>query len=319
MNKNDLDNKKNIPKELNKLNKYNLKKNKSLEVHDDYINSMSLFPSGNLVSVSSDKSIKIYDKNLNIIQQIKNAHDDWINYVDVKNDNNLVTCSSDKTIKTWIKKEKKFKINKVINNPHNNTIWKVIYFLNDNLISCSSDNTIKIWELNNNKYQNITILTHSDKIFSMLLLGDKNILISSGWNENKFWNLNNFELIIVLEEIECGWLNSLSRIDEDKIIIIDNYPDTSFRVISILEKKIIKEINNQFSCRGISVIKEKGIFLVGGESKDIKIYRLDNYEYILTIYNTYDDFIRGFIQLKNGTIGSYGDDKILNIWSFEFI
>ena len=75
----------------------------------------------------------------------------------------------------------------------------------------------------------------------MLLLGDKNILISSGWNETKFWNLNNFELIIVLEEIECGWLNSLSRIDEDKIIIIDNYPDTSFRVISIFEKKLLKK------------------------------------------------------------------------------
>ena len=51
---------------------------------------------------------------------------------------------------------------------------KVIYCLNGNLISCSWDNKIKIWkENNNNNYDNIKILTHSDNINSILLLEDK--------------------------------------------------------------------------------------------------------------------------------------------------
>ena len=58
---------------------------------------------------------------------------------------------------------------------------KVIYFLNGNLISCSWDKTIKIWKENNN-YENIQTLEHSDRIGTLLLLEDKNILISSGWD-----------------------------------------------------------------------------------------------------------------------------------------
>ena len=43
------------------------------------------------------------------------------------------------------------------------------------------------------------------------------------------------------------------------------------KIISIKEKKIIKKINNEFICWGICIIEDKGIFLIGGESKEIKI------------------------------------------------
>ena len=87
-------------------------------------------------------------------------------------------------------------------------------------------------------------------------------------------------------------------------------------MISILEKRIIKEINNPFLCWSISLINDKGIFLVGGKSKDIIIYRNDNYESIQTIQNAHDDNIRGFIELKDGSIASYSDDKKIKIWNF---
>ena len=82
------------------------------------INSLSSFPSGNIISVSGDKSIIIYDIHLNILQNIQNAHDKAITYVEVKDENNFITCSYDKSIKLWINKENKFEINKIINNAH---------------------------------------------------------------------------------------------------------------------------------------------------------------------------------------------------------
>jgi hypothetical protein len=39
----------------------------SKKVHNNYIMSMAVFPSGNIFSVSEDKSIKIYDNRLNIL------------------------------------------------------------------------------------------------------------------------------------------------------------------------------------------------------------------------------------------------------------
>ena len=86
----------------------NLKNIKTIKAHSNSISSISVFPLGNLVSVSKDKSINIYDNNFNIIQTIINAHDSKITYVDVKDENNFVTCSNDKKIKIWIKKGKKF-------------------------------------------------------------------------------------------------------------------------------------------------------------------------------------------------------------------
>ena len=82
------------------------------------------------------------------------------------------------------------------------------------------------------------------------------------------------------------------------------------------KKEIIKTIDNAFHCWAISLIEDKGIFLVGGKSNDIRIYRNDNYECIQEIKNAHNKDINGFIELKDGSIASFSDDKIIKIWSF---
>jgi len=141
-----------------------------------------------------------------------------------------------------------------------------LYCSNGNLISCSSDGNIKIWKKNNNNnYENIKILTHSDYVYSILFFEDKNILISSGKDGTKFWNLNkneinynNINCIKDFKEVYCYSNNGLCKLDEDRIIIGG---DKSLKIISILNKIIIKEINIPFKCLGIILIEDKGIFL----------------------------------------------------------
>ena len=309
-------------KDENKIKLINLKNINSIQPHNDDIYSISTFPSGNIISVSKDNSIKIYDIHLNILQNIINAHDDAIGYIEVKDENNFMTCSSDKSIKLWIKKGNKFTINKILNDCHEQLIVKVIY-LDNNIISCSWDNTIKIWKEDNNIYNNIIILSFFNKICSILYLNDKNILISSGYDGTKFWNLNkkeinynNIYLIKHFEETCCGWYNSICRIDEDRIIIQGNNQN-SLKVISISNKVIIKDINNPFQCNGITLIEDKGIFLVGGLSRDIRIYQNDNYECVQVIKNAHDDDIFGFVELKDKSIVSYSRDKKIKLWRFE--
>ncbi len=104
---------------------YNFNIIMSKKEHNNYIMSMRVFPSGNIISVSKDKSIHIYDNNLNILQDIQNAHEDLICYIDIKDENNFVTCSNDKNIKTCIKKEDKFEINQLIKNAHK--VKKIVF------------------------------------------------------------------------------------------------------------------------------------------------------------------------------------------------
>ena len=132
----------------------------SIQPHYSWINAISCFPSGNIISVSKDRSINIYEINLNFILKIVNAHDDSIIYVETKGENNFITCSKDKTIKLWIKNNNKFKINKIIKNAHKDQINKVIYCSNGNLISYSDDKTIKIWKENLKHYLILIIYVH---------------------------------------------------------------------------------------------------------------------------------------------------------------
>ena len=99
---------------------------KSISNHDS-INSIGIFPSGNFITVSNDKSIIIYDNNLLEIQTILNAHLNSIIYVSIKDDNNFITCSKDISIKIWIKTNNKFQIGQILNNIHSKWINQVIY------------------------------------------------------------------------------------------------------------------------------------------------------------------------------------------------
>ena len=293
--------------------KYNIKLIKTIKAHNNWINSIKLFPSGNIISVSNDKSIKIYDFNLKLLQSIKNAHDDYITSLDIKDENNFVTCSWDHNIKTWIKTKNNFKLNQILKNTHSDWINQVQYFLNDNLISCSNDCTIKIWEENNKKYQIQTILNVSDWVGSILILEDKNILITSGYDGTKFWNINNFELIINFSNINCGYKNALKRIDENKIILGGKF----LTIFSIDEKKNILKIKLPFTCIGMEIIKNKNLILIGGGSEDILIYEMENYEYIQIIKKAHDDNIDGFIQKNNNRIISYSNDGKIKLWKFD--
>ena len=304
-----------LKNKINQVKKCELKRIKSLVTHYNIINLVSVFPLGNIISVSDDKSIKIWDINFNLLQNIKNAHNKGINYVDIKDENNFVTCSEDKNIKTWIKKENKFELNQIIKDEHKNAINKVIYTFNGNIISCSDNNNIKIWDLSTPKYKLIMEKTiHSESIKSILLLEDKEILISGGNDGTKFWNLNNLNYLFGFNNVCCGIWNAIERIDENRIIIGGvKY----LNVISLKKKEIINTIDNECNCNGIKVIKNKGIFLISEFSYDIKIYKSDNYKCIKIIKNAHENNIIGFFILNNNLIGSYSYDRSIKMWEIS--
>ena len=107
----------------------------------------------------------------------------------------------------------------------------------------------------------------------------------------------------------------LCRLNDDIIIVRGKY-GTSLKLISIFKKEIIKTIHNPFLCYGINLIEDEGIFLVGGYSNDIRIYRNDNYECIQEIKDAHNYSIYGFIELKDGSIASFSFDQTIKIWSF---
>ena len=278
----------------------------SIKSNFETIYCISIFPSGNIISIS-DSSIKIYSPSFNIIQIIPNAFVKG-RYVCIIDENNFVTCSS-KNIEIWIKKENKFSLKNIIKNAHNIMISKIIYCLNGNIISCSYDKTIKIWEeVLNNKYQSITTLTHLNSVSSIILLEDKNYLVSSGEDGNYLWNLNNFEKKFQFFGTLGQYSNQLQRFDKNRFITagINN-------IFIIVNINYVVYFENIYEFSSSYVIEDKGIFLISSNNM-IKVYNINDYTCIQDIKYAHNGKIYGFVQLRNGIIASYGEDNVINIW-----
>ena len=320
-NKNEIDIIKKKIKNKNQLTETNLQNITIIKAHNDYITSILNFPNGNFISISWDKSIKIFDKLYRTIQHIKNAHNTWVRSVAIENDTFFITCSLDRSIKSWIKIGNLFQNHQIIVNAHNSDINKIILSSKGHLLSCSDDGNLKIWEKkNNNQFEFITFLEHSTNIYSMMLLEDKNRLISTGHYETKIWNfdINDLNKIKFIKKITGTYFlcrNALNRMDEDKVIV-GGKDKSSLKIISISEGEIIHTILIPFQCLGIRTIYDKGVFLVGGYGKDLLIFRCDNYKMIQKVENAHKQYIEGITELSNGFIATHGWDNNIKIWQF---
>ena len=63
--------------------------------------------------------------------------------------------------------------------------------------------------------------------------------------------------------------------------------------------------------------KKQRIFLICGYSRDIKIYRNDNFNCVSNLQCAHNAYINGFNILNDGSILSYSFDKTIKIWKLQ--
>ena len=290
----------------------------TIKFHNKSVRCVSTFPSGNIISISDDCSIIIYNYiHFNIIQKIIMAHFKGIIQVEIIDENLFITCSFDKNIKFWKKIDNKFSIYKKIENAHCHLVSTIIYCSNGNLISGGGDQVIKIWKKNKeNSYEIIHSIIESYSISDIYFLEDKNLLIYSRGFKAIFRDISDFNQIKLLKYFNNITTNNFCRINNDRIIL-ENISRKEIFIISIKELNIIKQIQINFIPVGITFIKNKEIILIGEfASNDIKIYDINNFECVQIINKAHNSIIGGFIELKNGMIASFSCDSKVKIWSF---
>ncbi len=303
--KNDIFNDQKI--QLVKVN-FKLKK----ELKDSNLNLISLFPTKNYAITNRNGDILIFDDNNNkTLQEIK-AHDKVISCLSIKDDNTFVSCS-EKSIKFWTKSNNSFINSNSIFAAHNELIYNVIFYMDNKIISCSNDTNIKIWEFNSNPQTYSLIKTFKNKkgVTSILLLEDLDILVSCGYDGTKFWDLKKDKVIGEFYEVICFGVHSIERINYDNIVVVG----ININIINIFNKVIIKEIKCEFLSYSILSLKNKGIFLVGGNSNHFNVYRSDNYEKIEKVH-FFNQYLIGFSNMRNNIITSFHDNDTINYWEF---
>ena len=289
---------------------------KTLSIHKGQISKIAFFPSGNFISVSSDKSIIIWDKNLNDFDIIKNAHNSYITDIYIENENNFITCSADLSIKFWEKKNNKFFNKNKIENVSEYTLIKIT-LLNSNLLITCGDDKLKLWNKNkiNEKYYLMTIISNLTFLNSFIIFLDKDLLIIINEEGTIFYKYSTLTFIKIINNASCGGKNSIKRIDNDRFIV-GGREDKIMKIISINKMKIIKELKNDFFIMGICVINNLNLIITGGYIGNINVFSSVNYKTILYIYKAHLQTITGF-KYFNKQLFSYSWDKTIKIWDIN--
>ena len=283
--------------------------------------SISLFPSGNIITISSnelDFNMKIWDINLNNIETINDSIKN--NFIKIKDENNFISFSYEYLIlKYWTKKNNKFEIQYIIQDPHKEFINKMIYYKNY-LITCSKDSKIKIWELNN-KFILKETLSQSKSVNSILFIEEKNLLISSGDDGTYFWDTNftnKTKKNSLRKKVKCLNKYTLKRYDKNNIIICDD--ENNVFIISLQNKNIIKkfDLKIQRNIKLIKIIQEKEIILILDSLQYIRVFNAQNFSLINTIKYGHLNSITGIKIKKNNTFISYSLDGYIKIWEISY-
>ena len=298
----------------------NIKLNQEIAFKDGIL-SISFFPSGNMISISSNLknyNMEIRDIHFNIIGIIKDTIKNI--FIKIRDENNFISFSDDYNIlKYWTKKNNKFEIQYIIQDPHKEFINKMIYYKNY-LITCSKDSKIKIWELNN-KFILKETLSQSKSVNSILFIEEKNLLISSGDDGTYFWDTNftnKTKKNSLIKKVKCLNKYTLKRYDKNNIIICDD--ENNVFIISLQNKNIIKkfDLKIQRNIKLIKIIQEKEIILILDSLQYIRVFNAQNFSLINTIKYGHLNSITGIKIKKNNTFISYSLDGYIKIWEISY-
>ena len=312
-------------KRIENINENKLKNNtKTLNYHNREIRNVIFLSDGRLSSCSYDNSIIIYNKNnYQIDSQIKDTCE--INYHCELNNNNIISCCKDNTMKIY-DYHNSFCLIETIKG-HNDNVRKVIEMKNNILVSCSADKTMKIWKKDeNNNYRNInTIIIADFNNETNILKINEHKLVSSDTDFNyiKFWDINNnFTLITTIKNDNyCGWRDSMCVIKDD-LLLIGTY-SIGIYVIDTVNYKIISNLLKKDFYEIFSIIELSNTnILIGLKNNKDKKYYIIEYKYennnlieIRSKPDAHEKAINGFIEMYDGTIISYSDDKTIKFWS----
>ena len=252
-----------------------------LKVHKRVIFNISETKNGELISCSSDRTIKISSYNL---------------------------------------KEKKYDIIKIFIG-HNDNINKVIeiedYNKNKLYASCSDDRTIRIWnrETNEKNCQSISIFLNEDIILDLIELTNFIILFTLSDSSGLF--ILNYKIGILEKkrnDISCDGIYGICKIKNSNLIAI-----SSLGNIYIIEDKnfqIKKYLNSYldfyFWC--VNLLND-GSLITSGTGNEIFQWDIEE-EKLIGKKNIHNNFIPCVIEIENNILISCSYDCTIKFWKF---
>jgi WD40 repeat protein len=287
---------------------------KSINTNTERINDLAIFPKGNIITVSSNLMIKIFDENGEQITFLSNAHEKKIHCICIINNNEFLTGSLDKKIKYF-----KILNNKIIESEslkgHENSVMKILYIEKNEqkkIISCGYDRLIKIWEKNINKNVKftctMTLYFHESPVYSCIYM-ENNIFVSCETNDYVFvWDSINYKISKKIPGTIFS-NNALKKIDDENFII-GGGSDKRIKIINIKKGNIKFEAISK--CWVYAILITENYIFDAGENPFLIEIRKKDLSFVKEINCINQKTIFSIVNFKNNLIIS--EEEFLSIY-----
>jgi WD40 repeat protein len=287
------------------------KKQTILKGHQNRVCTLALLPNGDLISGSSDETLKIWSiKTFKCIRTLI-GHEDPVLSIAITKDFKIISCSESQ-IKIWNIKNNYACINTV----HlEDTVFYKILLLPNNEIACSASvdkrYLIIIFDLHNQFSKVKTLYEHRDLISCFVNLN--NAFTSASYDKTVIiWDINNhYNCVKILTGHRMG-VQSLLFI-ERKQLLLSGSLDNSIKVWALDNYIRIKTIEcNEVECL---LLLPTGYIASCSCDRKIKITNLENYKCINKFIG-HTMAITSILLLPDKGIVSASADKLINIWKY---
>ena len=289
----------------------NLNSNKSqtLEKHTNIVNQIILLKDGRIASSSDDKSILIYNKEMDKDELTIKLDDKVLNIMQSNDGYIFASLESGSISIIKLNTLNSYQLIQSVKE-HQESVNKIIQIKDGRFISCSNDKTIKIWEFSNEKLILNKTLNEDNEINSIIEYKENEIISTPYGNGSIiFWDINKPENK-KSPPVECyGLWNNIQKINDHNVIIGGE------KYIYLFQNyDLIKKIEINSGCYSICYLSN-GNILTGHQNGNIKEWKFNNNELncIGEKEGVYDDEINVIYEIKNKFILT-GVLKSINIY-----
>jgi len=279
------------------------------------INSIQeIFNSNRLITISDDKSIKIWNYETFECLRTLNDHKDCVTSIQIMIDNNrFLTGSLDKTIKIW-------NLNSLAcieTLTNESMVLSLCLLSNCRLASGLANGNICIWDLRTKTIVNL--LDSNDQLANCLILTKDNKKLINATKDGKIvlWDLEIFKLhkqfqahvneIHSLEINEDGYLFSGSFDNTIKKWCLENDEFTNMKT---------KQFNNSFAIKCLKLIDFE-LIAIGGSNGKILIYDFIQDKIIFNFDQQQTNNITSIQLLSNGDFVSGSENGEMRMRMFD--
>ncbi len=284
---------------------YNLIKSQTLDNHKETVNQIILLKDGRIASSSDDKSILIYNKEMDKVELTINLDDKVYNIMQSNDGYIFATLESGSISIIKLDSLNSYQLIESVKE-HQDSVNKIIQIKDGRFISCSNDKTIKIWEFLNEKLILNKTLNEDNEINSIIEYKE-NEIISTPYGEGSiiFWDINESKKKTSFS-VECyGLWNNIQKINDHNVIIGGE------KCIYLFKNYDLKKIKINSGCYSICYLSN-GNILTGHHNGNIKEWKFDGDElnYVGEKEGVHDDEINVICEIKNKFILTGALDKI---------